>query len=170
MEQQSDDEKDRRDADRHADQRGHEPAPFAQLHEPGRDHGAGRYPRSAAVARRTDRRRRVRRRCGDVGRGGHSEAPSRLVTCKNHDSSDACTGCSRYREMPPSTSTRATSAMTSRGVPAGSVIRQPVGPDVDVRADRGAFEQGAGTVGLGALDLQLQRRARQQFARSVPGG
>ena len=30
-----------------------------------------------------------------VRNGGHCVSPNRLVTCRNHDSSEACTGCSR---------------------------------------------------------------------------
>ena len=43
------------------------------------------------------------------------------------------------------------------------MIASPCGSTVDLRTDRGAFEEGAGAVGLGAFDLQHQRRARQQL-------
>ena len=38
---------------------------------------------------------RGRHRGDHVGCGGHSDAPSRLVTCRNHDSSEVCTSWSR---------------------------------------------------------------------------
>ena len=67
---------------------------------------------------------RVWVRYAHVGR--HWASPSRLVTCRNHDSSEAWITWSRYTEIPPSTSTRLISAITSRPVPAGKVTPSPV--------------------------------------------
>ena len=53
--------------------------------------------------------------------------------------------------------------MTSRGVPAGRVIPSPSGPTSMWAPMRGAFEQGAGPIGLGALDLERERGSRQQL-------
>src|ERR1035438_2790161 len=125
--QQSDSEKYRGDADIHEDQGDHESAPLAQLHEPGRDHGSSRNRRSPVITRRAGlRRRRNRRSLRRHSR--HYETPSRLVTCKNHASSDAWTSWSRYTEIPPVTRTRLISATTSRGVPAARVIPRPSVP------------------------------------------
>ena len=54
--------------------------------------------------------------------------------------------------------------------PPASVIPSAVGADLDVGPDGGAVEQGAGPVGLGALDLDLEARPRPAARRSVPGG
>ena len=51
VEQQPDDEEDRRDPDGHQDQGDHEPATLPQLHEPGGDHAAGGDPGSPPVTR-----------------------------------------------------------------------------------------------------------------------
>ena len=134
--------------------------PPVGIHDPRRSRdelrraGAGTGCGAAAVRRRN---------------GRHSEAPSRLVTCRNHDSSEAWTSWSRYTEIPPSTRTRLISAMTSRAVPAGSVIPSPRGPTSMWAPMSRGVEQGAGSVGLGALDLDLERCSRQQLGdRSLP--
>jgi hypothetical protein len=94
VEEQPDPQVDRRDADGHRHQGDHEAAPLAKLLESRGDHGTGRDPRSPVVlagrhaARGPDWSRYV-------GRRRHWESPRRLVTCRNHDSSDACMGCNR---------------------------------------------------------------------------
>ena len=86
------------------------------------------------------------------------------MTCRNHDSSDAWISWSRYTEIPPSTSTRLISAMTSRPRPGRQRDPEPGrSPTSIVGADGGGVEEGAGSIGLGALDLERERRAGQQL-------
>ncbi len=65
--------------------------------------------------------------------------------------------------MPPSTSTRLISAMTSRRRPRRQGDPQSQLPELDVAPEGGAVEQGSGPVGLGALDLEHHRGPRQQL-------
>ena len=76
------------------------------------------------------------------------------MTCRNHDSSDAWISWSRYTEIPPSTRTRLISAMTSRVVPAGKVIAEAQRPDFDVGPDAAGVDETAGSIRLGAFDLE----------------
>ena len=65
-------EEDRRYANIHGEQGNHETTALAKLHESGHDHRTGRYGRAPmTLGRGVD---------GDVCGGGHSGAPSRVVT------------------------------------------------------------------------------------------
>ena len=114
--QQSHDEEEGGDADVDHDQGDHEPAPLAQLHESwwrswrrwvsaipdGHGAASGTVARGAAAAR-----------CGRR----HSGAPSRLVTCRNHDFERRLDLLEPVHRDATFTRTRLISAMTSRGRP-----------------------------------------------------
>ncbi len=70
---------------------------------------------------------------------------------------------SRYTGIPPSTRRRLISAMASRSVPSGSEMARPSGPVCDVGAERGAVEQVARPVGVGALDLDFEGGPGEQL-------
>ncbi len=71
---------------------------------------------------------RTRIRCVHIGDGRHSGAPNRLVTERNHCSSEAWMCWIRYTEIPPSTRRRLISAIASRCVFSGREIASPFGP------------------------------------------
>ena len=70
---------------------------------------------------------------------------------------------SRNTEIPPSTSRRLISAMASRWVPSGNVMASPSGPACTWAPKGVAGQQAAGPVRVRALDLHLERRAREQL-------
>ena len=77
--------------------------------------------------------------------------------------------CSRYTEIPPSTSRRLISAMASRSVSSGSEMARPSGPTCTCAPNAVAVEQAAGPVGVGALDLHLEGRPGEQLGdRTLP--
>ena len=123
--------------------------PPVGIHDPRR---SGACPRGIGAADRSDH----------IGCGGHSDAPNRLVTCRNHDSSEVWISWSRYTAMPPPTRTRLISAITSRPVPAASVIPSPVVPTSTRPPMVVPVEQCPGPGRLGAFDLHDEGRPGQE--------
>ena len=97
------------------------------------------------------------------------EPPNRLVTERNHCSSEAWMCWSRYTEIPPSTSRRLISAMASRSVSSGREIASPSGPTCTCAPNAVPSSRLTRPVGVGALDLHLEGGPGEQLGdRSLP--
>ena len=148
-----------RGRDDHHRDRDHEAAALAQLQVLGGDQVPGRQrgaepPRDGRPAGPRRGSPFGQQRLGRGGGAGHGWSPSRVVTDRNHSSSEARVSWRPYTEIPASTSRRLMSATSSREEPGGQGDGHPGAGEGRARGDPRLVDELRGPGRVGAVHLQ----------------